>query len=119
MYYKKISDSHGAGCACELKIKWIVKDFSNKNNSDGYIVQKFKRTLSEDSNLNIEEYKDISYYELWEVKDGSIVFEHVCFEYKKHTKEEHESDDSDMVLKDVNFILILMMIYQMNMKVLI
>lgn len=74
-YYEEVSKIHDKSCACELEIKWNVQAITQGSNSSGYIVQHFSRKLVSSNFKPINDYKDISYYEAWKVKNGIIEYD--------------------------------------------
>lgn len=76
LFYRVIDERHGPGCACYLLVNWIPEDFIGNGDNTGYIVQHFRRQLSQDSTLEIPEYCSTEYFEAWYIENGIIVDAH-------------------------------------------
>ena len=73
-YYFITQEIHGKSCFCCQAINWNVDAFIADEDT-GYIVQAYKRRQIPDKVINIDEYRDISYFEAWKVYNCNIIDE--------------------------------------------
>ena len=65
-YFELIHEYHSAGFAFSVSINWNIPEITGKIDSNGYIVQYFRRK-SEPANFLVD---DIKYFEAWKIENG-------------------------------------------------
>lgn len=73
-YMDEVECYHSEGFSFDYKINWVVSAITNSGDSNGYIVQHFKRVSRPKSQI----IDDIEYFEAWRIKNGICLDRNGC-----------------------------------------